>query len=75
MISDCNNQVFYHENQLLEYMEGSAAVIGEFMVEVMISGDNDSYIKKNAIFYGKKLGLAFQLTNMLRDMKEDYNLK
>ena len=49
---------------LLGYMEGSAAVIGEMMLPVLkpSPGARDG---------ARSLGLAFQLTNFLRDIGED----
>jgi isopentenyl-diphosphate delta-isomerase type 1 len=49
---------------LLGYMEGSAAVIGEMMLPVLQPGPG----AKEA---ARSLGLAFQLTNFLRDVGED----
>ena len=50
---------------LCGYMEGSAAVIGEMMLPVL--EPRDPAAKKPA----RALGLAFQLTNFLRDIDED----
>jgi isopentenyl-diphosphate delta-isomerase type 1 len=49
---------------LLGYMEGSAAVIGEMMLPVL---QPDRGAREAA----RSLGLAFQLTNFLRDVGED----
>ena len=50
---------------LLVYMEGSAAVIGEMMLPIL-EPTNDA-----AIGPARDLGNAFQLTNFLRDVNED----
>lgn len=50
---------------LLGYMEGSAAVIGEMMLPVLEPTDRRAYAP------ARDLGLAFQLTNFLRDVDED----
>jgi 15-cis-phytoene synthase len=50
---------------LLGYMEGSAAVIGEMMLPVL--EPSDAAAREPA----RTLGLAFQLTNFLRDIAED----
>lgn len=50
---------------LLEYMDGSAAVIGEMMLPVLEPLD------PAALGPARDLGLAFQLTNFLRDVGED----
>jgi phytoene synthase len=52
-------------SDLLGYMEGSAAVIGEMMLPVL--EPTDPAAKQPA----RSLGLAFQLTNFLRDIRED----
>jgi phytoene synthase len=50
---------------LCDYMEGSAAVIGEMMLPVLEPTSPEA--KEPA----RSLGLAFQLTNFLRDVGED----
>lgn len=50
---------------LLGYMEGSAAVIGEMMLPVLRPRSAAAFEPARA------LGLAFQLTNFLRDVGED----
>ena len=50
---------------LCTYMEGSAAVIGEMMLPVL------EPISQAARAPARSLGLAFQLTNFLRDINED----
>ena len=50
---------------LLVYMDGSAAVIGEMMLPVLAPLTSD------ALQPARDLGLAFQLTNFLRDIGED----
>ena len=47
------------------YMEGSAAVVGEMMLPVLRPRD------PAALHPARTLGLAFQLTNFLRDVGED----
>jgi 15-cis-phytoene synthase len=61
---------------LEEYMDGSAAVIGEIMLKIMMYKDDfyinhESIIRKN---YSNILGKSFQLTNFIRDIREDYNM-
>ena len=51
---------------LLDYMEGSAAVIGTMMLPVLES-DDPCAAREPA----RQLGLAFQLTNFIRDVRED----
>lgn len=52
---------------LVAYMDGSAAVLGEFMMTELGA---DAALLHNA----RALGYAFQLTNMLRDVIEDAEL-
>jgi phytoene synthase len=52
---------------LCGYMEGSAAVIGEMMLPVLEPRDPAAKGPAHA------LGLAFQLTNFLRDVNEDFD--
>jgi phytoene synthase len=52
--------------ELLMYMDGSAAVIGEMMLPILGPGDPVA-----ARGPARDLGLAFQLTNFLRDVDED----
>jgi 15-cis-phytoene synthase len=51
---------------LLDYMEGSAAVIGTMMLPLLEPTDA-RYAREPA----RQLGLAFQLTNFIRDVGED----
>jgi phytoene synthase len=52
---------------LLDYIDGSAAVIGEMMLPILEPTSGE------AIGHARDLGIAFQLTNFLRDVKEDLN--
>ncbi len=54
---------------LEKYMYGSAAVVGLMMTYVI------GYKNPTALEYAKKLGYAMQLTNFLRDIKEDYETR
>jgi 15-cis-phytoene synthase len=51
---------------LLDYMDGSAAVIGEMMLPILEPADLEA-ARPGAV----ELGNAFQLTNFLRDVDED----
>jgi phytoene synthase len=53
-------------DDLLGYMDGSAAVIGEMMLPLLQPTDRTA-----AHSPARDLGLAFQLTNFLRDVGED----
>ena len=53
-------------SQLCVYMDGSAAVIGEMMLPVLCPEPVDG-----ALAPARALGVAFQMTNFLRDVGED----
>ncbi|MFP5282014.1 MAG: phytoene/squalene synthase family protein [Actinomycetes bacterium] len=72
MAMDLTTTAYETFEDLCGYMEGSAAVIGEMMLPVLSVGPgalapSDRRIKEPA----RSLGLAFQLTNFLRDVAED----
>jgi phytoene synthase len=52
-------------DDLLGYMDGSAAVIGEMLLPILEPTSPDAF------GHARDLGLAFQLTNFLRDVAED----
>jgi phytoene synthase len=52
-------------DDLLDYMDGSAAVIGEMMLPILEPSSGE------AVVHARDLGIAFQLTNFLRDVNED----
>lgn len=51
---------------LLDYMEGSAAVIGAMMLPLLGAQDQSAALEP-----ARELGRAFQLTNFIRDVAED----
>ncbi|HYN28736.1 MAG TPA: phytoene/squalene synthase family protein [Dermatophilaceae bacterium] len=65
MAQDLTTTRYETWEDLLGYMEGSAAVIGEMMLPVLRP--------RSAVAFepARSLGLAFQLTNFLRDVGED----
>ena len=65
MTMDLTVQEYETYDDLLEYVYGSAAVIGLEMVPVL--GFSDIAAFESA----KKLGIAFQLANFIRDVGED----
>jgi phytoene synthase len=65
MAMDLTTSRYETWEDLCGYMEGSAAVIGEMMLPVL--GPTSPAAKAPA----RALGLAFQLTNFLRDVDED----
>ena len=65
MAMDLTTTTYETWEDLLGYMEGSAAVIGEMMLPVLRP------ISPAAKDPARSLGFAFQLTNFLRDVDED----
>jgi 15-cis-phytoene synthase len=65
MAMDLTTSTYQTWEDLRDYMEGSAAVIGEMMLPVL------EPISDAAKPPARSLGLAFQLTNFLRDVGED----
>ncbi len=65
MALDLTTTTYETWGDLLGYMEGSAAVIGEMMLPVL------QPLSPEAVAPARALGLAFQLTNFLRDVGED----
>ena len=65
MTMDLTVQEYQSYEDLLEYVYGSAAVIGLEMVPVL------GALEEGAYECAKKLGIAFQLANFIRDVGED----
>jgi 15-cis-phytoene synthase len=65
MAMDLTTTSYQTWEDLRGYMEGSAAVIGEMMLPVL------EPLSQEAKAPARSLGLAFQLTNFLRDIDED----
>ena len=66
MTMDLTVESYQTWDDLLVYMDGSAAVIGEMMLPILEPTDYDT-----ALPHARDLGNAFQLTNFLRDIGED----
>jgi phytoene synthase len=66
MAMDLTTSSYETWDDLLVYMDGSAAVIGEMMLPILDPPRPDA-----ARGPARDLGLAFQLTNFLRDVAED----
>ena len=65
MTMDLTVQEYETYEDLLEYVYGSAAVIGLEMVPIL------GPLHKDAFGAAEKLGIAFQLANFIRDVDED----
>ena len=66
MTMDLTVESYATWDDLLDYMDGSAAVIGEMMLPILEPWDYET-----ALPHARDLGNAFQLTNFLRDIDED----
>ena len=66
MAMDLTVESYETWDDLLVYVDGSAAVIGEMMLPILEPTDYDV-----ALPHARDLGVAFQLTNFLRDIGED----
>jgi 15-cis-phytoene synthase len=66
MAMDLTVTSYARYDDLLDYMEGSAAVIGTMMLPIL--GASDPVAAREP---ARQLGFAFQLTNFIRDVAED----
>ena len=66
MTMDLTVETYETWDDLRDYMDGSAAVIGEMMLPILEPSDPAA-----ALPHARDLGDAFQLTNFLRDVDED----
>jgi len=65
MALDFTVETYETFDDLLDYMDGSAAVIGEMMLPIL------EPLRPEARDHARDLGIAFQLSNFLRDVNED----
>ncbi|MUW14518.1 phytoene/squalene synthase family protein [Halorubrum sp. CBA1125] len=68
MESDIDTDRYETYDQLEAYMDGSASAVGRMMTAIM---DLDPETEAKALPHATKLGEAFQMTNFLRDVRED----
>jgi phytoene synthase len=76
MCMDLRVRSYADYGALLAYMEGSAAVIGTMMLPILLAPDGGPGPVPTAAVAAarepaRQLGLAFQLTNFIRDVAED----
>lgn len=76
MRMDLHVRAYADYDALLGYMEGSAAVIGTMMLPILLAPDDGRGPVPGALTAAarepaRQLGLAFQLTNFIRDVAED----
>lgn len=76
MIQDTSKNRYATYKELEEYMYGSASVVGLMMTYILCSTDNrfktDNAYRTLLLQKAQALGEAFQMTNFLRDIGEDY---
>lgn len=70
MRADLNKQVYNNQQEIEEYIYGSADVVGLMCLKVFVKGDEKKYLKLKEP--AMKLGSAFQKVNFLRDINEDF---
>jgi phytoene synthase len=68
MESDIDTDRYETYDELETYMDGSAAAVGRMMTAIM---DLDDETAAAALPHATKLGEAFQMTNFIRDVRED----
>jgi phytoene synthase len=66
MLADIDTSRYETYDELEAYMDGSAAAVGRMMTAVM---DPDE--REDALTHATALGEAFQMSNFLRDVRED----
>lgn len=69
---DLKKQQYNSTKEYLDYIYGSADVVGLMCLKVFVNGDEQKY--NNLKSYAMSLGSGFQKINFLRDLKEDYEL-
>lgn len=70
MRADLTKQVYETEEEIADYIYGSADVVGLMCLKVFVKGNQAEFerLKEPAM----KLGSAFQKVNFLRDLNQDY---
>ncbi|WP_144926006.1 phytoene/squalene synthase family protein [Halorubrum salsamenti] len=68
MASDIDTDRYETYDELESYMDGSAAAVGRMMTAIM---ELDEEAEAKALPHATKLGEAFQMTNFIRDVRED----
>ena len=71
MRADLTKQVYKTDEEIKEYIYGSADVVGLMCLKIFVQGDQKKY--DQLVKPAMKLGSAFQKVNFLRDFKADYD--
>lgn len=69
MLQDTEKTTYANYTELEKYMYGSAGVIGLMVTRIV------GYSSEDAFKHALQLGYAFQLTNFLRDIREDWDIR
>ncbi len=69
MLQDTEKMTYANYAELEKYMYGSAGVIGLMVTRIV------GYSSDEAFKHALQLGYAFQLTNFLRDIREDWEMR
>lgn len=69
MLQDTQKLTYADYSELEKYMYGSAGVIGLMVTRIV------GYKSDDAFKHALQLGYAFQLTNFLRDIREDWDVR
>ncbi|MBX7173481.1 MAG: phytoene/squalene synthase family protein [Pyrinomonadaceae bacterium] len=69
MLQDTEKMTYSNYAELENYMYGSAGVIGLMVTRIV------GYSSEDAFKHALQLGYAFQLTNFLRDIREDWDVR
>lgn len=64
-------QTYFDEDNIKDYIHGSAEVVGLMCLKVFVKGNNEQYLKLKP--YAIRLGAALQKVNFLRDLQHDTN--
>lgn len=71
MRADLTKQVYHTQDEMNDYIYGSADVVGLMCLKVFVKGDQEKF--NNLKYSAMKLGTAFQKVNFLRDLNQDCN--
>ncbi len=71
MKSDITKSIYFSEEEIRNYIYGSADVVGLMCLKVFVDGDENKY--RELYHPAMKLGSAFQKVNFLRDLNFDSN--
>lgn len=74
MRSDTQENICHTWDDCEDYIDGSAAVVGEFMLPILMPHSSQQEIDR-AKPHAMDLGRAFQLTNFCRDIDEDLDIQ